>query len=222
MAIENFDPKEWSKQFLGNLEPGGHCICDGSRENGWQEIHVNPLCPVHGNATNVATECTCPTWPGTPNRIVTAPPNPLCPVHGNATNVATEPEYIEHTLIWVTDSARHLSAKCGCGGWKIEVVGVPNSGSRKDIETEYFSHVYDWNFDRDNAEEATEPECICIHRFLSNGIRHVQQAHPLCPIHGDVRDTGIIELCDLCGRPLGNGDYGGVHSTCADAENAQP
>ncbi len=83
MAIENFDPKEWSKQFLGNLEPGGHCICDGSRENGWQEIHVNPLCPVHGNATNVATECTCPTWPGTSNRIVTAAPNPLCPVHGD-------------------------------------------------------------------------------------------------------------------------------------------
>ncbi len=41
----------------------------------------------------------------------------------------------------------------------------------------------------------------------------------LCPVHGDARDTGIIELCDLCGRPLPT-DTHWVHTECAEAEAA--
>ncbi len=56
--------------------------------------------------------------------------------------------------------------------------------------------------------------CTCLH--TESGEMFVNS---LCPIHGDVRDTGIIELCDLCGRPLPTGVLW-VHTECADAENA--
>ncbi len=59
---------------------------------------------------------------------------------------------------------------------------------------------------------ATE-QCTCP---LYHGVQMGRNI--LCPIHGDVRDTGIIELCDLCGRPLGHGERL-IHKACADYEN---
>ncbi len=61
-----------------------------------------------------------------------------------------------------------------------------------------------------------EASCTCLH--TESGVMFVNS---LCPIHGDARDTGIIELCDLCGRPLPT-DTHWVHTECADAENARP
>ncbi len=67
--------------------------------------------------------------------------------------------------------------------------------------------------------DATEPMCLCEYDIAPDD-GWDRQTNPLCPIHGDVRDTGIIELCDLCGRPLPTGTLW-VHTECADAEAAQ-
>ncbi len=66
-----------------------------------------------------------------------------------------------------------------------------------------------------------EPQCTCPTWPGTSNRIVIAAPNPLCPVHGDVRDTGIIELCDLCGRPLGHGERL-VHKACADAENAQP